>query len=282
MEVTPALAEEHFRPKVRGLLALDRVLPTEGLDFCVLMSSLSAVLGGLGFLPYAAANIFMDAFAEARARVGKTRWISIDWDGWALDDPAEDEISDIALSPEDGLEALGRILARVVGPQVVVSTHNLDQRLQQWVELADARTDEPDDEQDGGALHSRPPLRSEFLAPRTAAEEQIAQLWQRLLGVDRVGVDDNFFELGGHSLLALQLTARLRETFRVDVSAERVLAAPTVALLASEVDRATEAAGQAQATIEQMLTRIEQMSDEQVRILLAEKEAAPEAPASEA
>ncbi len=282
MEVTPAMAEEHFRPKVRGLLALDRVLPAEGLDFCVLMSSLSAVLGGLGFLPYAAANIFMDAFADARARDGKTRWISVNWDGWALDEPAEEEVDDVALSPEDGLEALDRILARGVGPQVVVSTHDLDQRLREWVELADARTDAPDDEEEGGALHSRPSLRSEFRAPRTAAEERIAQLWQRLLGVDRVGVDDNFFELGGHSLLALQLTARLRETFRVDVSAERVLAAPTVALLAAEVDRATEAAGRAQATIEQMLTRIEQMSDEQVRLLLAEKEATPEAPAGEA
>ena len=51
----------HFRPKVLGTLVLDEALADENLDFCVLLSSLSSVLGGVGFAAYAAANIFMDA-----------------------------------------------------------------------------------------------------------------------------------------------------------------------------------------------------------------------------
>ncbi|MGE5820860.1 MAG: amino acid adenylation domain-containing protein [Deltaproteobacteria bacterium] len=54
---------------------------------------------------------------------------------------------------------------------------------------------------------------SQFVAPRTALETVIADVWKEVLGVDQVGVYDNFFDLGGHSLLSLQVIARLeRET----------------------------------------------------------------------
>src|SRR5207237_185360 len=50
-----AACQQHFRPKVDGLYVLERLLEGRQLDFCLLMSSLSAVLGGLGFAAYAAA-----------------------------------------------------------------------------------------------------------------------------------------------------------------------------------------------------------------------------------
>ncbi|MDQ2869303.1 MAG: amino acid adenylation domain-containing protein [Acidobacteriota bacterium] len=82
----------------------------------------------------------------------------------------------------------------------------------------------------------RPELEKPFVAPRTATEEKVAEIFRRLLSVDRVGSDDDFFELGGHSLKATQVIARVEELFGVDVPLRRLYEAPTVAGLASRID----------------------------------------------
>ena len=57
----------------------------------------------------------------------------------------------------------------------------------------------------------RPEQGQGYVGPRTAAEEILAGIWAKGLGLDRVGVEDNFFELGGDSILSLQIVARARE-----------------------------------------------------------------------
>ncbi|UJH78705.1 phosphopantetheine-binding protein (plasmid) [Burkholderia cenocepacia] len=51
----------------------------------------------------------------------------------------------------------------------------------------------------------------EYAAPQGEIETTIAQIWQSLLGIERVGRHDDFFGLGGHSLLAVQMVSRLRQ-----------------------------------------------------------------------
>ncbi|HKH48447.1 MAG TPA: amino acid adenylation domain-containing protein [Thermoanaerobaculia bacterium] len=58
---------------------------------------------------------------------------------------------------------------------------------------------------------ARPELEAELVAPRTAAERQLAAIWCEVLGVDRVGVHDNFFGLGGDSILSIQVIARAQQ-----------------------------------------------------------------------
>jgi acyl carrier protein len=113
-------------------------------------------------------------------------------------------------------------------------------------------------------------LAVKYRQPTSDLESQIAELWQQLLGVEQVGVDDNFFELGGHSLLAIQVAARLRDRYRIDLSVESVFGAPTVASLSAEVERRTTLRSVDDATIETLLGRVEQMDNEQVRALLTE------------
>ncbi|MDQ3255227.1 MAG: amino acid adenylation domain-containing protein [Acidobacteriota bacterium] len=51
----------------------------------------------------------------------------------------------------------------------------------------------------------------EFVAPRNALEQQLAQIWEEVLGVQPVGIKDNFFELGGHSLLVVRMMDRIEQ-----------------------------------------------------------------------
>jgi acyl carrier protein len=74
--------------------------------------------------------------------------------------------------------------------------------------------------------------REEFLAPRTALQGGIADIWSDLLKMDMVGLDENFFDLGGHSLLAVQMVSRLRKQFNLAVPVVTVFQHPTIRLLA--------------------------------------------------
>jgi amino acid adenylation domain-containing protein len=88
---------------------------------------------------------------------------------------------------------------------------------------------------------SRPELDQAFLAPRSATEELLVDIWVELLGIERIGVHDNFFDLGGHSLLATQLVSRVREAFQVEIPVRRLFEAPTVAGLAESIEAALQA-----------------------------------------
>lgn len=79
---TPAGVDRVFTPKVHGAILLDELLPHDELDFFAVCSSTSAALGPAGQVDYAAANAFLDAFAEHRTARGAGRTLSIAWGVW--------------------------------------------------------------------------------------------------------------------------------------------------------------------------------------------------------
>ncbi|MDO6709056.1 condensation domain-containing protein, partial [Photobacterium sp. 1_MG-2023] len=79
-----------------------------------------------------------------------------------------------------------------------------------------------------------------YRAPRNALEVQLCQVWQQVLGVERVGIDDNFFRLGGDSIQAIKLTAAMRARLNTDVPLATLFGQPTVAGLSAQLNALSE------------------------------------------
>jgi phthiocerol/phenolphthiocerol synthesis type-I polyketide synthase E len=87
-------------------------------------------------------------------------------------------------------------------------------------------------------VHARPEVQTDYVAPQTDREKAIARVWQRCLGIDRIGLHDNFFELGGDSLLAGQVVTEIRNEVHVPLQLVDFFAAPTIARLIPLLDTA--------------------------------------------
>ncbi|WP_234359229.1 non-ribosomal peptide synthetase/MFS transporter [Plantactinospora sp. BC1] len=86
-------------------------------------------------------------------------------------------------------------------------------------------------------------LDAPYVAPETATEVLVAEVWAEVLDVPRVGLDDDFFDLGGHSLLAVQVVARLRRAAGAGVSVLDLFTHRTVRELARLVAAPPEQRG---------------------------------------
>lgn len=76
------------------------------------------------------------------------------------------------------------------------------------------------------------PSDQEYVAPRNDNEQLLANLWQEVLGIGRIGIHDDFFQLGGHSLLAAQVVSRLSRDRGIALPMRSIFEAPTIARIA--------------------------------------------------
>lgn len=70
---------------------------------------------------------------------------------------------------------------------------------------------------------------TEFVPPRNPVEREVAEIWQEMLGLERVGIHDHFLEIGGHSLLMTQLLLRIEQRFGTKFPRREVFLRPTIA-----------------------------------------------------
>ncbi|MPZ81183.1 MAG: SDR family oxidoreductase [Actinophytocola sp.] len=230
--------------KTRGTAAIERVLADHPVDFCVLFSSMSSVLGGIGFAAYVAANTYLDA-VPYRHRGEATRWAAINWDTWTSTAEMVDgggigdlgaSMVEYSMTETEALAAFDAVLANPV-PRTVISAGELPKRITQW--LVKDTADEP---KSVGARMPRPTLAQEFVPPTGERQRQLAEVWEDMLGIDGVGARDNFFDLGGTSLMGLQMVKRIQKVTGVAVSAVNLFEAPTVHAMATLVEQKGAAA----------------------------------------
>ncbi|MFB6367570.1 SDR family NAD(P)-dependent oxidoreductase [Paenibacillus elgii] len=245
----PRASEKQFVPKIYGTMVLAELLKDKTLDFCLLTSSISSVLGGLAHTPYAAANIFMDVFVQAIRSERAVPWISVNWDSWGIFEEEQEtavgtEVVQLAMTPEEGIQAFERALyLREIG-QVVVSTSDMQARIDRWIKRESLRDDDPEatrassrsflEQQDGEAV---PETREQI-------EDALIRIWRQVLGMSNISREDNFFELGGDSLKAVTILSMTYKKLNLKIPLVEFFQAASIRNLSEFVTVPQEVAGE--------------------------------------
>jgi iturin family lipopeptide synthetase A len=227
-DITVSQCRQQFRSKLQGLLVLEELFIDKTLDFCLMISSIATVLGGLGFVAYSAANHFMDTFSIKHNQKKREPWIIVDWDG---------------TNKEDTEKAFHRILSTGWPQQVIFSVGgDLEGRISRWVKLESLEKAGKSEGQESMPvpLHSRPELSYPYVAPGNAVEQKLTDIWQRFLGIDKIGVNDDFFDLGADSLKAINIIAVIQKELKVTIPVKEFFDQSTIEGIAKYITTAEE------------------------------------------
>jgi acyl transferase domain-containing protein/acyl carrier protein len=217
--------EKVFAPKFLGVLALAAALKSEQPDFCVVASSLSSVLGGLGFAAYASANALADASVQALQKESSFPWIGVNFDGWKIVN--QPRMEKPCIVNEEGVQVLERIVASGMSGRIIVSVRDLGKRISEWIrhEEADGQCKPASEDR---RAYARPDVTTAYVKAATEEETALEEILKQAFGYDRIGVNDDFFELGGDSLLAINVIASIHKRFNVRVPIKDFYANPTI------------------------------------------------------
>ncbi len=232
-ESSKTQSQAQFCPKVYGLFVLEKILQGQKLDFCLFTSSSSSVLGGLGLTSYSAANIFMDAYAHKHNQTNLFPCISVNWDTWqSQEDDIQDLTVGVALEKlrmtwKEGIDVFSRVLCLTKTPQIVVSAGELQPRIEQWIKRQFLQN-----RADSLSLHSRVNLQNEYVPASNNIEQIVATTWQKVLGIEKIGIYDNFFDLGGSSLIGVEVISQLQKELNTHIPIVSIYERPTISSLA--------------------------------------------------
>jgi pimeloyl-ACP methyl ester carboxylesterase/NAD(P)-dependent dehydrogenase (short-subunit alcohol dehydrogenase family)/acyl carrier protein len=226
--ITRGQLSDVLSPKVAGAWNLHEVVGNRPLDFFVMMSSLSSVLGSAGQASYSAANAFLDCLAYHRQALG-LRGLTINWGPWA-DTGMTSQLSETirarwavqGITPLHSSEAadLFMQLAGTRATQRVAA-------IVDWQRFRQSRTDAlPILRNFGGAVsESVRPVESvldQFESTPAAERGPWLSAWIRrkaagILKVDQSEVlpERSLLELGFDSLMVMELLRAIGQEFRI-------------------------------------------------------------------
>lgn len=240
--------------KVHGAVVLDTLTADDGLDFFILFSSVASVFPAMMQGDYAAANVFLDAFAQWRNRKRKHS-MSINWVAWKEIGMAFDVNTNIdtifkALDTENGLMAFDTLLKHQVTNVFVGRIHYAYKNIRKINDYGMAIAPQIADliESSNGAHALTPATNTESesakpeLTGRSADEPEyshleieIAKIWSHQLGYQRLDIYDSFYDLGGDSILAVNIIQQVNNLFQTDLKLSDMIDNPNIHTMAQMV-----------------------------------------------
>ncbi len=220
---------------VEGLLMVDSAQGGKPVDFMLFASQSSVQADGRRRALERASKAFLDAYTHGRRTVHPGDLsTAIHFQGWQTADLAPQmQASDDNSRVE---ETLARVLSRdVAQTELVLSAGDPAELRQQRATGTGEATGFV-----AAKGHPRPELINPYQEPTTELQKQVVAIWERVLGIDGIGVTDNFFELGGDSLTSLRVMKLMQRELGTDTSAIVLFESPTIEAVCRVVDPDTE------------------------------------------
>jgi amino acid adenylation domain-containing protein len=230
-----------IRPKIQGTIYLSQLLENEKLDFFIMASSLTGIMPLPGQSDYAAANIFLDAFASELNKTGQNA-LSLDFTSWketgmAFDfDVVEDGVFK-SVSTQNALSAFGEILQlkmdSVLFGESDFSLLDADELPfffgQSFIvtKKAAIATDQSITEDKSDII-----LKGREESNYSKFESSIAIVWASVLGYNEINIYDNYYDLGGDSIHAIEIISHIEEKLNLKISIADLLNHLTISALA--------------------------------------------------
>ncbi len=208
--LTPKNCEKVFTAKVTGLITLEKLIRGKQIDFFIINSSISSLLGGIGLTAYAAANSFVDHYVQMKNRVNSpVKWLSINWDAWnfttsnSRDDSSDFDRFSLLISPEEGKTLFSSLLAIPKLDRIVVSTTDLQQRFNLW---------------QNSSLNSSAEIRNNNRKTIQSIKQLLIKKIKEYVGIDFIDPDDNFFDLGITSMDIMSINDNIQNKLSKNIT----------------------------------------------------------------
>ncbi|WP_019912656.1 beta-ketoacyl synthase N-terminal-like domain-containing protein [Paenibacillus sp. HW567] len=237
--ITREMCEAEFEAKMRGLIILERVIRGTEIEYCMVNSSISTILGGIGLTAYTAANQFMNSFVQMmNQQQSRTRWMAVDWDAWNFSASAKpggttvNERMDQFIHPAEG-GAIMKSLFQIINKteHIVVSATELEPRLALWVNHS--RNNEP-----RGKWESSKEL---------SIEQLLRERIKDATGLANMGADENFFDAGITSIDIVGMNDSIQQYINRPILISSWYEYPTIRKLAGYLKGEEQEARSAQA-----------------------------------
>ncbi|HEX3047450.1 MAG TPA: amino acid adenylation domain-containing protein, partial [Bacillota bacterium] len=241
--------ERVLAPKVAGTWIIDELTRNDHLDFFIMCSSVTTLMGVSGQGDYTAANAYQDSFAASRAKRG-ARTLVINWAGWretgmAYEYGINPDGVFKAISTETAIKALDRIFSHFDLNRAIVGILNYQHEMFAAARPLPIKLSK----EIAQGLRKRGPIKPAFdnSAPvKTAGrktgnysetENQIAQVFGLVLGVSEINIFDNFYDLGGDSIIGMKIVNSLNDQMKIRIDVSAIFQYPSIKELAEYLNQ---------------------------------------------
>lgn len=248
-----------INPKVYGSVVLGELLKDDDLDFFVLFSSMTGILGGSGQGDYTAANAFLDGYANYLNAKGMVVQ-SINWPGWSETGMAADyNLSEAvtmfkSLTNQYGVSILNRLICTDL-TNVIPGNINLQFIQSMGLErlpivlsnvlLKDFERFQSQNGQETIAVASSKVNLADIVITGksedefTETERTIAYIYASVLNLTQIDIYDNFSSMGGDSIISTEVFKILNKQYDGILSISDIFLYPTIESIAEYVDKLT-------------------------------------------